>query len=58
MDKAIKALEALEALDRLTDALVSYEDFVCDLPVCVDVEFRWEDVDLISEALEQLKGKE
>lgn len=55
MDKAVKALEAL---DRLTDALVSYEDFVCDLPVCVDVEFHWNDVDLIREALEQLKGKE
>ena len=53
-----KAVKALEAFDRLTDTLSFYEDFISDLPFCVDVEVDWNDASIVREALEQLKEKE
>ena len=47
--------KVLEAFDRLTNALSFYEDFISDLPFCVDVEVDWNDVSIVREALEQLK---
>ncbi len=55
---SVKPSKALEAFDRLTDALSFYEDFISDLPFCVDFEVDWNDVSIVREALEQSKEKE
>ena len=53
-----KTNKVLDAFDRLTEALSFYEDFISDLPFCVDVEVDWNDASIVREALEQLKEKE
>ena len=55
-----KAAKALEAFNRISNRFDEYEEFIYDQPYCPDWEsdYSYEDFNLVSETLEQLKEKE